>query len=143
MVGGARFTGEGVAVLRPPDDEIRQISFQFHSRQLASLLLYVGDESASITVSLYHTRLRVDGLGAVLYSIRDDLNDDAWHGVVLELGNGRMNLTVDQGETVTTPISGPLPQAGSDVFVGGVTPPTDTIIKESFRGCIDQLVINM
>ena len=83
----------------------------------------------------------MDGPGVVLYSIQDGLNDDAWHYVTLELGNDRMNLTVDD-ETVTTPISEPRPQAGSDISVGGVTPPTDVVIAENFRGCIDQLAIN-
>lgn len=94
-------------------------------------------------MSLYHTRLRVDGLGAVLLSIQDGLNDDAWHQVVLELGNGRMNLTVDDDATATTPVSEPLPVTGSDVIVGGATPPINVAVTtESFRGCIDQLSIN-
>lgn len=84
----------------------------------------------------------MDGLGTVLYSIQDGLNDDAWHSVVLVLGNDRMNLTVDQEMTVTTPIFRPHPQRGSDIFVGGVTPPTKTVINENFRGCINELVIN-
>ena len=91
-------------------------------------------------VSLYHTRLRVDGPGTVLYSIQDGLNDDAWHYVVLELGNDGMNLTVD-AETVTTPTSGSTLPVGSDIMVGGVTPPI-AAVTESFRGCVDQLVIN-
>ena len=77
----------------------------------------------------------------VLYSIQDGLNDDAWHYVTLELGNDRMNLTVDD-ETVTTLISGPRPQAGTYITVGGVTPPTNVAVAERFRGCIDQLAIN-
>ena len=93
-------------------------------------------------MSLYHTRLRVDGLGAVLLSIQDGLNDDVWHRVVLDLGNGRMNLTVDDA-TATTPVSEPLPVTGSDVIVGGETPPINmAVTTESFRGCIDQLSIN-
>ena len=84
----------------------------------------------------------MDISGTVLYSIQGGLNDDAWHQVVLELGNGGMNLTVDEEATATTPISGPHPVAGSDVMVGGVTPPTSVAITERFRGCIDQLSIN-
>ena len=44
VVAGARFTGEGGAVLRPATDDVQCISFQFHSTQLASLLLYIGNE---------------------------------------------------------------------------------------------------
>lgn len=95
----------------------------------------------SIEVGLYHTRLRVDGPGVILESIQDGLNDDAWHYVVLVLGNDNMNLTVDE-ETVTTPTSGPLPPAGSRISVGGVTPPTSAAVTENFRGCVDQLAIN-
>ena len=83
----------------------------------------------------------MDGPGVVLYSIQDGLNDDAWHYVILEFGNDRMNLTVDD-DTVTTPTSGPHPQTGPYISVGGVTPPTNVAIAESFRGCIDQLAIN-
>ena len=87
--------------------------------------------------------IRVDIPGAVLFSIRDGLNDDAWHSVVLELGNGRMNLTVDDDPTLTTPTMEPPPTIGSDVIVGGATPPISVATTtESFRGCIDQLTIN-
>ena len=83
----------------------------------------------------------MDHLGGVLYSIQDGLNDDAWHYVELELGNDRMNLTVDE-ETVTTPTPGTQLHTGSDITVGGVTTPTNLAVTESFRGCINQLVIN-
>ena len=77
----------------------------------------------------------------VLESVQDRLNDNAWHYVVLELGNDRMNLTVDE-TTVTTPIYWSIPPSGSDITVGGVTPPTSVPITERFRGCINQLAIN-
>lgn len=81
----------------------------------------------------------MDHPGGVLYSIQDGLNDNAWHYVELDLGNDRMNLTVDD-QTVTTSAT-QLP-TGSDIIVGGVTTPTDLAVTESFRGCINQLVIN-
>ena len=63
--------------------------------------------------------------------------------MVLELGNGRTNLTVDDDVAVTTPTSEPHPMTGSDVIVGGVTPPISVATTtESFRGCIDRLTIN-
>ena len=105
------------------------------------LYLFFAQSSDSVVVSLYHTRLRVDGLGSVLESSQDGLNNDAWHYVELVLENNRMNLTVD-GETVTTPTSGPRPPTGSDITVGGVTPPTSVPVTENFRGCMDQLAIN-
>ena len=49
VVPGARFTGEGVAVLRPTTDDLYRVSFQFHSTQLASLLLFIGNE-VNITI---------------------------------------------------------------------------------------------
>ena len=96
-------------------------------------------------ISLYHTRIRVEyGTGTVLVSNQDGLNDDAWHRAVLELGNGGMNLTVDDGEQTSTTLEPePHPLTGSDVVVGGVTPPTSVAATtESFRGCIRQLTIN-
>ena len=44
VVSGARFMGEGMALLPPTTKDVYHISFEFHSTQLASLLLYIGNE---------------------------------------------------------------------------------------------------
>lgn len=45
---GVRFSGEGMAVLAPLEEEVYHISFAFHSIQLASLLLYIGNDEVSL-----------------------------------------------------------------------------------------------
>ena len=44
VVPGVRFSGEGAAVITAPQDEVWRVSFSFHSTQLASLLIYFGNE---------------------------------------------------------------------------------------------------
>ena len=83
----------------------------------------------------------MERLGSVLESSVDALNDNIWHSVSVTMETDATNLTVD-GETVTTPTSGPRPHTGSDVMVGGVAIPTNLPITERFRGCMDNLTFN-
>lgn len=87
---GVRFMGNGRAEFNIASQQLFNVSFAFRTTQLAALLLHFD----GISVSLFHTRLRVDlSDQVVLISNASGLNDNTRHvGSILfsSSGNGSM-----------------------------------------------------
>lgn len=81
VAAGIRFMGEGRAEFSIPEQELHSISFGYRSTQLTSLLLQSGD----ISVSIFHTKIRVNVFATKLVAVVSDLSNNIRHTVFLGL----------------------------------------------------------
>jgi len=77
---GVRFNGEGLAQFHLQEERLRTLTFNYRTSQLKALLLQTGN----LTISVFHTKLRVDVFNASLLSAESGLSDNTHQSLLLE-----------------------------------------------------------
>ena len=77
---GVRFSGKGLAEFQLREAKLNTLTFNFRTSQLKALLLQTGN----LTISIFHTKIRVDIFNITLLSAESGLNDDTLRSAMLE-----------------------------------------------------------
>ena len=80
VVSGVRFTGQGGAEFISDELQLHNLSFSYRSTQLNSLLLQTGN----LTVSIFHTKIKVSIFNTNVFSVEANLSDNVQHTVLID-----------------------------------------------------------